>query len=281
MFSLKSTIQQIESLLSEDTQASLTYAALECRLALEIICYERLRICHDYISHKDLRKWQPRDIVNKLINEVDAYAKETQTLSVSQSITDQNNIVNVDIEGEQTPKLIIGTQVGFDPQKIGRLWNALSGIALHVRIPIKKADRFAKYSDKEAIRIKVIEALDEIRRIGEGTLISSGFGENINFTCYCGSKISRRLSLLKDRQKISCINPDCDETYEYFIDGQKFLRRTIDVKCKSCGEVKNIPSNMVEAMKSDQHLSFNCVSCGDQIIIAYRLMQAQKKSESG
>lgn len=67
MINLEPSISQIEVLMAENTEASLTYAALECRLAIERICYERLRLAHDYISNDDLKRWQPRDIVNILI----------------------------------------------------------------------------------------------------------------------------------------------------------------------------------------------------------------------
>ena len=83
MIKLKSSIYAVEKLLNENSDASLTYAALECRLAIELICYERLRLAHDYISHDDLKKWQPREIVNTLIQEVDSEAASTFTLSIS------------------------------------------------------------------------------------------------------------------------------------------------------------------------------------------------------
>lgn len=79
MIKLKPTISQIQKLLKENTEASVTYAALECRLAIERICYERLRLAHDYISHDDLTKWQPSGIVRTLIQELDAHAAATRT----------------------------------------------------------------------------------------------------------------------------------------------------------------------------------------------------------
>ncbi|CCV13286.1 hypothetical protein [Mesorhizobium sp. STM 4661] len=64
MIWLKQYTAKIEELLNQDTPESLTYAALECRLAIERICYERLRNAHDYISHDDLKRWQPQYVVN-------------------------------------------------------------------------------------------------------------------------------------------------------------------------------------------------------------------------
>ena len=83
MLNLNPTISKIEELLKDDTEASIVYSALECRLAIEKICYERLRIAHDYISHDDLKKWQPQDIVKTLIQEVGSNIAETLSLSIS------------------------------------------------------------------------------------------------------------------------------------------------------------------------------------------------------
>ena len=123
MINLEPTVSQIEKLLMENTEASVTYAALECRLAIERICYERLRIAHDYISHDDLRKWQPSDIVKTLIQEVDAKAAETFTLSVSRGPMPEGSPPSNREDSEAMEWLPVGTQVGFAPNKLGKLWN--------------------------------------------------------------------------------------------------------------------------------------------------------------
>lgn len=50
MIYLPPLIDRIKALLAEGTDSSVTYAALEARLALEKVCYDRLRQRHDYIS---------------------------------------------------------------------------------------------------------------------------------------------------------------------------------------------------------------------------------------
>lgn len=47
MINLDPVIERIDALLDEDTDQSVTYAALEARLALERVCYDRLRQRHD------------------------------------------------------------------------------------------------------------------------------------------------------------------------------------------------------------------------------------------
>lgn len=272
MINLDPTISQIEKLLEENTEASITYAALECRLAIERICYERLRLAHDYISHDDLRKWQPRDIVKTLIQEVDEHAATTLTISFAPEVPSENT--------PQGHKALdwkpLGTQIGFNPNKFGKLWNGLANLALHVEIPTSKDTPVKQYGDTQAIASKVKQALVEIKQISEGTLMSTGMGEEVSFECVCGSKNKRRLELLKDGQTINCINPDCYESYDYVQSDMSFERRTFEIVCRACGTSRDIPKRMVEKLKTDQHIHFDCDGCGETIHVSWRLMQAQR-----
>lgn len=276
MIDLKPSISQIESLLAQNTDASLTYAALECRLAIERICYERLRLAHDYISHDDIKKWQPRDIVNTLIKEVDENIAETFTFSISKEPVPEKSLAPTLEDYEAMEFLPIGTQIGFDPNRLGRLWNALAHLALHITLPTSKDHDVLRYGNAEKIRAKVKEALAEIKRIGAGTLMSSGIGEEVSFDCFCGVKNKRRLGLLKDGQIISCISPLCEETYDYIASHMSFGRRVLEIKCRSCGTQKDIPKKMVDKLRTDQDIYFDCEGCAERIYISWKLMQSKK-----
>ncbi|MBM1814297.1 hypothetical protein [Pseudosulfitobacter pseudonitzschiae] len=276
MINLEPTISQIEKLLRENTAASVTYAALECRLAIERICYERLRLAHDYISHEDLRKWQPSDIVKTLIQEFDSKAAETFTLSIAREPMPEGSPPPTREDYEAKEWIPLGTQVGFAPNKLGKLWNGLAKLALHIEIPTSKDAAVNQYGDIQAIKSKVTQALAEIKRISEGTLMSSGMGEEVSFECSCGSRNKRRLELLKDGQTINCINPDCNESYDYVQSDMSFGRRTFDIICRACGTSCDIPKRMVEKLKTDQHIHFDCEGCREAIYVSWRPTQAQR-----
>ena len=272
MIDLRPTISQIEKLLEEGSESSLTYAALECRLAIERICYERLRLAHDYISHDDLRKWQPSDIVKTLIQEVDERAATTMTVSVAPGSPAENTP-----EGyEALDWKPLGKQIGFNPSKLGRLWNGLAKLALHIEVPSSKDAIVKQYGDTQAIASKVEQALAEIKRISEGTLMSSGIGEEVSFECICGSKNKRRLGLLRDGQIINCISPNCDESYVYVQSDVSFGRRTFEIVCRACGASHDIPKRMAEKLGTNQHIHFDCEECSETIYVIWRLMQKQR-----
>ncbi len=276
MIDLKPSISTIEALIAQNTAASLTYAALECRLAIERICYDRLRVSHEYISHDDLKKWQPRDIVNTLIQEVDANSAAGFTLFIGKEpLPDAPQPPTLE-EYQKMQFFPVGTQAGFSPNKLGKLWNALAKLALHISLPTHKDDSVARYGDTDKIRSKVKEALKEIQRINEGTLLSSGMGEQVSFQCVCGTNNKRRIELLEDRQIISCINPDCDESFAYIKQKSSFSRRLLATTCQKCGKRHEIPMKKLERLRTDHCMHFVCEECQHKNFIKWKLMIAQK-----
>lgn len=272
-------IETIKKLLHENTDASLTYAALECRLAIELVCYAHLRSAHDYISHDDLRAWQPRQVIDALIQEVDPRAGSTFTLSISREPLKPDAVPPTAEEYAEMNWVEVGTQIGFDPKKLGKLWNKLANAALHVKIPQSSADEVRRYGDPQRIREAVVEALAEIERIDASTLTSGGFGTTMSFTCSCGMLNKRRHSLLKDRRIVNCISPKCYESYIYLSETEEFQKRSFKVACTSCGEEKFIPIRYMEKeLRVGASLRVLC-ECGGETYIEWRLMQAQKPSQ--
>lgn len=274
MLGLDGRIKTIEGLVEEGTPSSLTYAALECRLAIEQVCYDRLRIAHDYISQSDLGRWQPRDIITRLIQDVDPHVAETLTLSISTTPTRDAEYTASDFAGHDYVE--VGTQVGFDARLLGKLWNAL-GSFLHVKIPTSRSDDVAAYGNLDAIRDKCNAVLIELRRLAQGTLIMNGVGEEVSFTCKCGTTNKRRADLLKQGQIISCIDPDCVEKWTVHIEGEDtfFEARSISVPCDVCGEMSRFPESFILKLEHNQIIKFTCHKCGHQNLVAWGLVRAK------
>jgi hypothetical protein len=269
MLDLKSIIERIERLLAEDTDASVTYAALEARLALEKVCYDRLRQAHNYISHAQLRRWQPRDVVNTLLSDVDLSATTTRRLFMSKKPAVPG------VKPDDDDFIEIGTEIGFDPKRIGVLWNALSNLALHVKLPTHKDDHITPYGDKAKIRLKVEEVARELERLSQGTMSFSGIGPEVSFVCTCGETNRRRAALLRAGQSVFCINPECKGSWVVHKDGDEttFESQTGEVNCERCGKVNHLPWRWLMALKYDQTASFSCHTCEQKNFIQWRLTQ--------
>lgn len=173
MIALEPTIARIEALLKEDTFSSCTYAALEARLAIERVCYDRLRQRHDYISINDIQRWQPGPLINILMLDVDPHVAETVELSIATTPTEKFEKPE---DKEYTKPWV---QYGFDARKLARVWQALSKVALHAKLPTSRSDEISDYGDKEIVRKKVNEALIELEKLASSTMAYSGSGREV------------------------------------------------------------------------------------------------------
>lgn len=274
MIDLTPRIKQVEALLAQDTDASLTYAALECRLAIERICYERLRVLHDYISQEDLRGWQPRDIVNTLIEQVEPKTTRTIVLKIGNHSLPAGPHEPSATDEEQE-WITLGTQIGFNPQKLGKLWNALSNLALHIAVPVDKHHAVARYGDAKKIRTKVEQALEEIRRHADGTMIATLPAKDISFACSCGVINKRKLEFLGDGQIVNCISPKCRNSYWYRASDNSFGLRFAGLGCAKCGTRARIPARDIDNLTINRSGFFLCEGCGDKISIIARWEHVQ------
>lgn len=274
MIELRDTIDAIKGHLTEGSSRAITYAALECRLAIERICYDRLARAHDYISAEEVRRWQPHHVIKLLTEDVDPHVASTYTLSIGRRPV---------VEGEDLTKIDyvpVGTQQGFDGALLAKLWNALSNTALHVSLPKSSAASVEHYGDTDAIRTKVEQALAEIERIASGTMTSNGFGPGVSFTCDCGTVVKRRAEQLPAGKVIHCINPACTESFEIEHDSDdiNFVLRAVHVTCK-CGKENRYPMAPLEKLRVNETARSFC-ACGAETIFRWKLFSAVRDSDA-
>lgn len=264
MLNVSQRIQVITELLEQNTPESVTYAALECRLAIEYLCYDRLKLALDLVSYADLKGWQP----GKVMRAVERLANEDIATSFTLKIArEPDRPAGQELSLEERKQLdykTIGTQSTIDVGKIVALWNALANSALHVQIPRAKSDQLSIHGDKVRTAAKIEECLVEFRKIGVGTLLSSGFGREVSMSCVgCEYTVKRRVDRLVDKQEVSCVNPDCYESYTVEIHGEdiKFTRRVVSFNCMKCEAEANIPMRRVALLKALETARVCCPAC--------------------
>jgi hypothetical protein len=266
VFWIKEYTDRIRSLLKDGDASSLSYAALEVRLALERICYERLRNAHSYISADDLRTWKPQYVVLTLMEMVDPKIASDWTLSMGSE------------PGDHPEKYIeIGTQRGFDPKRVNHLWQAMSSF-LHAEFPRSSDHDIEHYKSPDKMRRKIEEALQELDRLATGTLIGSLVFEQVSFTCVCGQLNKRSTHTLSHCQIINCFSEGCKEQYvvEKGIDEFLFERRVLPVFCEKCAAKTGLPYRLATELPKDTRLHFSCRECGQENNFMWRLMQVTR-----
>jgi hypothetical protein len=279
MLDVKRRIEVICGLLEQGTPESATYAALECRLAIEYLCYERMQMALELASYADMGGWQPSKVVKAVENLVDENITSSFTLSIAE---DPKRPPGQDMTLEERQQLnyhVIGTQVPLDLKKLTKLWNALSNSALHVQVPKLRSDRLSIHGDISLIKEKVQQCLTELIKIKEGTLLSNGFGLEVSITCDgCGLPVKRRVKRLTDKQTVSCINPECGESYtveKVAEDEFIFERRLVIFDCEDCGTTNNIPRRQLEKLKMFEVATVPCSACSAVYKIGAQLQIAK------
>ena len=165
----------------------------------------------------------------------------------------------------------VGTQVGIDLKKIGSWWQALSGIALHVGIPKGTNSSLSIYGDEQAIKQKVSEALDVLRKISMTSLLISGLGEECSWDCHiCGESIRGKEDLISTGMVVSCPREGCKESYEMRIgdSGSEHRRRTVSFPCAKCGADIGLPEKLVDLLRKDESIVTKGDACDEENKVA-------------
>lgn len=264
MIDISKRIKKISDLLEEGSRESFAYAALECRLTIEAICYERLAISYDYIPYELLRKWQPHHVIRQITDEGNEQVAQEFSISISKLPVENGKqpLTREDYESYEYEK--VGSQAALDVGKLGKLWNALSHASLHVSLPKKKGQQIDIYGDTDEVRAKIEESLGEFKKLLSGNMLSSGFGEEYFFNCVgCETKLRKKAKLITHGQIIVCINPECPESYFFSVeDGEIFhIRRLLSTTCAECDNPIEIPASFVDKLKYMQILNASCHNC--------------------
>ncbi|MBY8036397.1 hypothetical protein KW477_00275 [Vibrio fluvialis] len=264
MVDIKARINSIKKHLEENTETSLLLAALEARLTIEMICYDRFKQNDDYISQADLVKWNPGDIVAQVANEVSSSVNEAFTLRIARYNPGDPKPENPDDFDKQNP-IVVGKQSKIKLSEAKSIWNALSRVALHLHL--SNYEQYGIYGNGELIKKKVIDAINLLEGVSEGNLLLGGsFKPSENFECItCHTKIRKFFDKLPMPSVISCTNPKCMESYLIEInEDDKFqvTRYSYKFTCEGCGNHFEVPHRSLDGLTHKEQINITCNSCG-------------------
>lgn len=265
MLNIQKRIETINSLLEQDTEQSLTYAALECRLTLEYLCYERFKLYFPYLSENDVEKWQPKHIVKQVSDEIDESISGKILISISNEKINGRPPRSKE-EFESIKYIPLGMQSELRLNKLHQLWNAVSKLALHIPVPTIFSGNIKVYGDKDDIRRKVSEVVSFLSNMNGNMLIGKLPGLDYVFKCFtCDMEIRRPVKKLGDETVVSCINPDCKESYlikRTEKDDFEIIRNVVRLPCSGCGEYLEIPTKKFYDLRFEQVMPAPCSNCG-------------------
>lgn len=264
MLDISKRIKLINSLLEQDTEQSLTYAALESRLTLEYLCYEKFKLYFSYLSKSDLKSWLPKNIIEQLSDEVDDNVSKELSISISDEKIDGRPPKTKE-EFESIKYTPLGNQSELKVKKLHQLWHGVSNVALHIPVPSISSGNLNIYGDKDNIRKKVSDVVSFLSGIKGNLLMGGSFGEEYGFNCFaCDTKIKRPIKSLQNKTVLSCINPKCQESYVIQKDKNdefEVIRAIIKFSCSGCNEDLEVPIRVFQDLRFNQTLNIRCSKC--------------------
>ncbi|RAU18889.1 hypothetical protein DN062_05245 [Nitrincola tibetensis] len=274
MLDISKRLSVINALLEEDTVQSLTYAALECRLTLEYLCYERFKLSYAYLSIDDLKNWQPRHVVKQVSDDIDENITKGFKLSVSNQRVDGKSPETKE-EFESLEYHLVGQQPGLNINKLHSLWHGLANVALHIPVPTISSGEISIYGGQDKIKNKVRQVVLFLQGIDGNLLMGGSLGPVFNFNCLtCDSLIKKTVKALNSPAVVNCINPECSESYyiepEDYKEGFRVTRRIFQFACKRCNGNLDVPSKLFRELKLDQQLNIVCGSCHTSLTVIMR-----------
>ncbi len=216
-------LDKARALLSEGSDDSLRYAALEMRYCIEHLFYKIIPHYKDELPDDVMsgKIWRPGDIIS-MIADIDPGATRDRRLRMGFPAQ----------EGEPAKVMYdLGPQTGLRKDLARRLWNGL-GYYLHARVD-------GQAHNPIDLRKKLEKVLPRLEQFRGDRVIMSGFDVRTTSKCQlCGRTMARRMSAIKENPYIECPNRDCGAIYEITEADEAMAHWKMvqaSIGCKRCG----------------------------------------------
>ena len=196
----KQALERANLELQEGIDHRLRYAALELRIGLECLAYERANLYRDELPSSKLKTWQPRQLIDYLL-EIDPYADQTCTLRYGRE----------DTLGEKTKAMTsLGTEEVMSLRDIKKYYGRL-GSYLHAPTSTQVSE--GKVPQPTNVRNRCEEVAAIIERVLLSPIFNINLRSSARLECHrCGVAIVRRIPPGEEAMRATCIK--CGASYD-------------------------------------------------------------------
>ena len=252
-----SSLERAKSELTTGDDHRYRYAALELRMALESLIYEKAENYSEELCGKELETWQPRQLL-KLLLEIVPFADKSYTLEMGEMTED----------GQVPEKMtLLGNEKLVSLQELKKYYDRL-GSYLHTPTASQLQNQTGPDSAKVLSRCSEVASI--IEEVLASKIFNSNFRSLLRTSCLkCEAEIVRRVPIGQESFIAKCIN--CVATYDVCYDGNDLYTwrpRKSDVKCLriDCGS----PYSLWEGDSKIGNY-WTCTACGGRNTICYGL----------
>jgi hypothetical protein len=235
------------TLLESGQDTALPYAALELRMAMEAIAYDKLRAYVDRLPEQVLARWQAPQAIRALL-EFEPHANREKRVAFGRQ----------DAIGVPAATMhVIGETRSFDLTWLRSAYNTL-GSFLHLPSP-RRAAQAADPASLAKVRDTLVDILAEVDRVASATL-EGRMARVVYFSCeLCERTVWCNEDAVRTTKRAVCLDSSCSavHTAEISADDEfTFLLDATDAECVECHAVTE-----VERRHLALGATFRCSSC--------------------
>jgi hypothetical protein len=226
-------------------EASLRYAALEIRMAIELLFYRLIPSYRDELPDEVLKQWQPKKIIDALID-CDPYVEQNSTLTMAMELPN----------GGHGLAIHVGRYKAVNRKLLRRYYHKI-GSYLHAAMVEEHRNPAKMLSFLDAAATRVEECCRE-------TTVISNFGKFHTLNCVCGRKIKRNDQAVQLKPYVRCPNEQCQAMHDLIKNDEgctEWKLRESEFVCPECNTSTFFGSHLIDTGKS-----FTCVECGQKYI---------------
>lgn len=251
----RSCMARAQALLNDATPESVRYGALELRLRIEALTYEKLRAFSNMVPEEILKTWQPPQAVKTLL-EFEPHADQTFTLYMGLEKECGKPAKEMKYVGTHS-----SLRLGWLRKHYNKLGNLLHAPAAYNQQP----------QDAMKLRDYLAEVMEDLKEPLQSTITGGTIREVHNFTCSkCGKPVIANAETVRKKCKAICLNPQCKAEYFAKVNetGQatfQLIATGFECATEGCDGVAEI-----ENRKLDVGVEFPCPKCGLRHLIVLR-----------
>lgn len=244
----RQSLARAKALLATQDEPSLRYAALELRMTMEAVVYDKMGAYKAEIPQAEYDTWQPTRVLKALL-EIDPKADQSVTIAIGIEDTPGAPASQMSLLGAETPLNNKTLRGNYD------------AVGNYLHVPTIK--QFATKGGADMTRLRerceaLVAALDAVL---EGALFNVSIGQFTMIDCFrCGKEIRKRFTADSPKEmRATCIH--CNAPHRVIADGDDYLWTSIayDVPCgdTTCdGRTKVFEDQLAEWN------TFECGKCG-------------------
>jgi DNA-directed RNA polymerase subunit RPC12/RpoP len=259
----KARLQQAKLELASSNDEHLKYAALELRMAIEAITYDRAQAYRAEIPSSDYAVWQPKKLMQLLLD-IDPSADQKATISIG-----------LEPSPGVTPSVMhtLGTDQPLSLLSIKAHYDAL-GSYLH--LPTLRQVETDTAPDMRKLRARCAEIVRELEGVLSSHVFNSTVGQFATLECIrCSKPIRKRVPANKSQDNAHCFECGAPYLVASLPNGKsEWVPQMAVLKCARCEEAMSVWRDRIRAGER-----FQCSACSAPYAIELRVLPLAPTSD--